>query len=554
VRFQPGFRYGASSAVIAGALGLLAGETAGFAIDATTYPATVAVIDTGTPANDLSNVGLDASNLVQSGTSPKLVHHVSSPYVRWSPHNMFLNSGTPATQNVTLVVGFVYTITVTGAGGGDITGSAGASGTATTGSPATFTATTTTGTFTLTGSLDTIQLNRGATATAYLATTGAIRIGIPQSYDAAAAQYGILVEPAGMNLCLQSQTLATAPWGINNATIDAENTTAPDGTTTAERITESAGTELQNIYQSIATISSNTNYALSVYVKAGTQSNVGLYLTKAGGGEEHIHATFNLATGATGETDVGTTSGTVVSSSITAVGDGWYRCVLVGRITETTGYFCVTPLATATGNSFDSSGEVSYAGTGKTIFVWGAQLELGTAATSYIPTLGSSVTRAADNLSVAASSFPWSATTNTVYVDGKLNRLSPNGTSADFWNVFEDAQDYLGVYNDSTNWRFYSVSASVLDVHGTLSALSLGTRTQITYALAGNDHDASQDGGAAVSDTSGAVSNLTNDTMFLGRDAGTAANVMVGFIYRFAQVPRQVETDANNVETWRYNF
>jgi hypothetical protein len=204
---------------------------------------------------------------------------------------------------------------------------------------------------------------------------------------------GSWVKPrSSTNLVLQSQTLATAPWGVNNATLTANDTTAPDGTATAEKITESGGAGLQNIYQSIATISSATDYTLSVYAKAGTQSYVGLYLTKAGGGEEHIHATFNLATGATGETDVGTTSGTITSSTIRPAGNGWYRCTLTGKITETTGYFCVTPLDAATGNTFDSSGEVSYTGTGKTIYLWGAQLELGAGAYTYIPTTSASAT------------------------------------------------------------------------------------------------------------------------------------------------------------------
>lgn len=60
-------------AVAGSALALLLGETDGFAINALTPGGTVAVIDTGTPANNKSDVLLNASNLVQSGTSPKRV-------------------------------------------------------------------------------------------------------------------------------------------------------------------------------------------------------------------------------------------------------------------------------------------------------------------------------------------------------------------------------------------------------------------------------------------------------------------------------------------------
>ena len=82
------------SALITGAMELLIGETQGYAIDATSINnrsyiggpdgGEVACRDTSTPANDLSNVPLDSSNLTQSGTSPKIVN--------WNtfsgPHNL----------------------------------------------------------------------------------------------------------------------------------------------------------------------------------------------------------------------------------------------------------------------------------------------------------------------------------------------------------------------------------------------------------------------------------------------------------------------------------
>jgi hypothetical protein len=413
MRFQPGFRYGASTAVIAGALALLAGETDGFAIDATTYPPTVAVIDTGTPANNLSNVDFESSNLTNAGTSPKMVHNASSPYVRWSPHNMFLNSASPATQNVTLVVGFVYTVTVTGAGGGDITGSAGASGTATTGSPATFTATTTTGTFTLTGSLDTIQLNRGATATAYLATTGSILIGIPHSYDAAAAQYGILVEPAGTNLAVRSEQLDNASWTPENATIDDDAVTAPDATSNADTMTAGGTATTHDAYVTVA-YTQNTTITLSAYAKKGTCNYI--FLGATNNSAQYFAAVFDINTGVVGETSVGATTGTVSGQTITAIGDGWYRCTVSG-LTNGDAFgavnFRVGQALAASGNTWGAFGTVTDAAANLTSHFWGMQAELGSVATSYIPTLGSTVTRAMDKVSVATTTFPYSDTTGT---------------------------------------------------------------------------------------------------------------------------------------------
>jgi hypothetical protein len=355
MRFQPGFRYGASAAVL-GALGLLSGETDGYAIDATTADGgTVAVIDTGTPANNLSNVILDASNLVQSGTSPKMVRHLSSPYARWSAHNMFLNSGAPATQNVTLVVGFVYTVTVTGAGGGSITGSDGASGVATTGSPATFTATTTTGTFTYAATLTTIQLNRGAVATPYVATTGAIRIGIAQSYDTAAAQYGILVEAAATNLALYSDDFTNAAWTKSNMTT-AKTATGPDAVAnSATTLTASAGnaTALQAI------TSASSARITGFWVKRRTGSG-NIDLTQDNG------STWQTMTVAADWTRVELTAATLADPTVG-----------IRIVTDT-----------------------------DAVDVFGFQHEVGSALTSTIQTLGSSVTRAKDLIAVATSTFP----------------------------------------------------------------------------------------------------------------------------------------------------
>jgi hypothetical protein len=187
-----------------GGAALLTGETDGFATDFT-Y------------ATDASRVAVKAASAVTSyaldsfysntGTSPKQVFDVSGNLV-WSPHNMFLNSAAPVTQTVTTVVGQNYTVTVTGSG--SMTGSSGAAGVATAGAPLTYTATGISSIFTKAGTVTQIQMNRGAVATAYIATTGTIKNGLAVDYDPVThVARGLLTEPVATNLLLNNATLST---------------------------------------------------------------------------------------------------------------------------------------------------------------------------------------------------------------------------------------------------------------------------------------------------------------------------------------------------------
>lgn len=111
----------------------------------------------------------------------------------WVAHNIYWNSDTPATQTRTVVSGAEYTVRVTGSGSLPLTG-AGA-GTATEGNDVTFTASSASLISTKTGTLTTMQLNRGPVATAYLATAGAPRNGVPIGWDAVNSKWALIVEP-----------------------------------------------------------------------------------------------------------------------------------------------------------------------------------------------------------------------------------------------------------------------------------------------------------------------------------------------------------------------
>lgn len=521
------------AAVAEGALALLTGETDGFAIDATTNPPTVAVIDTGTPANNLSNVTLDASNLTNSGTSPKMVHWPTSPYVRWTPHNMFLNSGAPVTQNVTLVSGFTYTYGITGAG--TLTGSSGASGAATAGSPVTFTATGTTGTFTVSGGTPTtMQINRGAVLTDYLVTTGAIRIGIPQGYDVAASKFGILIEPAATNALVRSEELNNASWTKDTTTITADNTTSPNGEATADLVTHTGAGAVFVSYGASGTGS----ITISHYVKRSTVDWVFLELS-----DQVANAWgtfFNINTGTIGS-DSTFGDGSVTDNVITDIGNGWYRCSVTGTFGSSHTAAYVLRFVPADANSTTVNGNAGFA--------WGAQAETGSIATSYIPTVAASATRAKDLVSCLVSTIPYSQTNDTWYFD--LAILS----NTDDYSTFEaavDANNNCGFFPSAGNVIFTCISGGAEQLGPiTVEPYTDGTRFQLSGAWKTNDFDVSMNGLPVESDGTGTFPNTITTARF---GANASLDVLHCMFYRVIQVPRQVQTDASNLATWRYNY
>jgi hypothetical protein len=187
---------------------------------------------------------------------------------------------------------------------------------------------------------------------------------------------GLLLEAAGTNLLLQSETFGTT-WTTSPATISANVATAPDGTTTADKLVTSNTTAQQRTLQN-ATVSAGT-VTFSVYAKAAGFS----YMRLESGASLEI-ANFDLTQGV-----LGTVSG---AATITRLSNGWYRCTMPITASAGSPDFRIYVIGSAT----DARGS-TLAGNGVDgIFLWGAQVEQGSYATSYIPTVATTVTRSAD--------------------------------------------------------------------------------------------------------------------------------------------------------------
>lgn len=194
-----------------------------------------------------------------------------------------------------------------------------------------------------------------------------------------------LCEVTRTNKVLQSDTFDSG-WTPSSASVVANSTVAPDGTTTADSLREDGSTNIHQLTESV-TLTVGTN-AFSFYIKPVARTWAFIDMFQTSGSVDHS-AYFNLS----GAGSVGTTAG-LVSSSIQAVANGFYRCTVVGTLTNAA---VVAVIGGATGD-----GTRSYAGTAlATAFaLWGSQGELGTSVSSYIPTTTVAAVRAANAITL----------------------------------------------------------------------------------------------------------------------------------------------------------
>lgn len=198
---------------------------------------------------------------------------------------------------------------------------------------------------------------------------------------------GLLIEEQRTNLLTFSEQFDNAAWTKTGSSITANATIAPNGTTTADKLVEDTANSTHGTSQ-LPSLTA-TRHTFSFYAKAAERN--WLRITCVDG-----VAFVNLSTGVFGTVSAGTVSFT--ADSITSVGNGWYR-VQVSFIAASGANTVLIRLTTGDGVNI-------YTGDGTSgAFLWGAQLEAGAFATSYIPTTSAQVTRSADVAQILGSNF-----------------------------------------------------------------------------------------------------------------------------------------------------
>lgn len=337
------------------------------------------------------------------------------------------------------------------------------------------------------------------------------------------APRGLLVEEQRTNLLTYSEQFDNAAWVKTRASVTANATTAPDGTASADKLIEDTANNTHTASQTL-TIATATSYTYSTYLKAAERTFARVLVGDTGGNNA-VRVDVNLSTGAV-SSGVNGTGWTLISATATAVGNGWYRVTVAGTGAAATTGTVITYLASALGT-------ITYTGDGTSgIFVWGSLLEVGSFATSYIPTVASQVTRTADTATITGQNFSqwYNQSEGTLVAEWLLTHANATGRYIAQVNSPTVAQGIsLWVNSDGLNTRAWVGATSVIAGNASSS-----TPNKVAFGYRATDNAVSLNGAAAVASS---ATGPTDGNFFLIGSSGGGIN---GHIRRITYYPTRL--------------
>jgi hypothetical protein len=342
---------------------------------------------------------------------------------------------------------------------------------------------------------------------------------------------GLLIEEQRANLATYSEQFNDAIWTKTRTSVSVNTTAAPDGTTTADTLVEDTTASNTHVLNRIlGNPLAAATYTYSIYAKAAGRRYIELILIVDPASTNVRYATmFDLQTG-TITTTSSASSPTATANAIQAAGNGWYRCVVTignpsGLRVDVSHALSDTPTAPALAVA------PAYTGDGVSgAFIWGAQLEAGAFATSYIPTIASTVTRSADIATITGSLFSqwYNQQTGSFIAEWAINNA--NSTGRYIVKAFSPsvAQGYgLWLNSNSIDTRAWIGATSITAGNATLS-----TANKAAFGYRAGDNAASVNGIAAV------ASSATGPTDATYLEIGSAgASYFNGHIRSIRYVP-----------------
>ena len=227
----------------------------------------------------------------------------------------------------------------------------------------------------------------------------------------------LLLEPQRSNLALYSEQLNNAAWTKGQSgtgvapVITANNAISPDGTQNADTVLFNSGA---------GTTASDFSTLFQIF-GGTTATYTGSFYAKTPSGTAQIQVRIDGA-----------------SYTVFTITNQWQRFTLTKALTGTSNVFEIV-IRRGLNEPMNATA---------TIQLWGVQVELGAYATSYIPTLGTSVTRVADAAYKTGISSLIGQTEGTLFVESELSHSS--SFNEYLMQVSASSADRIFIYREGT--------------------------------------------------------------------------------------------------------
>lgn len=294
---------------------------------------------------------------------------------------------------------------------------------------------------------------------------------------------GFLIEEQRSNLITYSEDFSL--WSNTSITVTPNSTVSPDGQTSADTLTASSSSGY--VYRPI-TFTTDADKSVSIFLKAGTSASNYIVLRDSTASVNRAAVTVTWSGGVPSAV---ASTGTV--QGVQNYGNGWYRISILA-----------VGVIAANGNQIRILPD-NIVGTG-TVIIWGAQAENGAFATSYIPTVTSTVTRNADVANVSGVNFStWNnPARGTILIDMDLIGVPTGNFQAFTLGVAGDAI-FFRVSSTAITDIVYFSGPSVASLSVLATAPVTNTRYKNALAYSTNDFAGVLNNGTVLTDNSGNV-------------------------------------------------
>ena len=322
---------------------------------------------------------------------------------------------------------------------------------------------------------------------------------------------GLLIEESRTNLVADSNAFNN--WTVSSSTVAASSVANPEGSLSAWKVIEDLLLANHTVSRSFVPVS-GTTYTASMWLKSA--ENGFAFMGLSGGGFATTFISVNLSTGA-----VSTATGTPIGATSVAHSNGWWRVSF--SLAATASLSSTISIRLSRDGDWANR---SYLGNGVNgMYVYGAQVEAGTFATSYIPTTTTSVIRSADVCSITAGAFTgfYNNSAGTIVAAASANGFTASNNA--IYGVESGTTIVTRGYHRvaQTNRLSSQVSATVLTPAANYNSTNVVYKTALAADINGADYVI--DGTQITDAYTGSV--LTADNLKFTGMSGSTSNTTI---------------------------